>query len=417
MAHINPHSAAWTFSTIFSILIFTFVRYPWSDSKIFRLLYHLFPVASTISSPSKMHLIRLVAFVVLFIYSSASPISYPIPKARKSTSSVEPSHSNASPLVLRNLQAATPHDTSTEELLKKQQSSSSVASEPTASSHAPAGTIVPLSSVPTASTPGASSQPAATTPDSTPTAEKSSAQHTSSSTSRAVGTVVPITDAFPHSTTENHEASSSPASVSMPVVVVVGASSTETDSSLLATTSSSNTQINSSPSPAANSINDSIPSTEFLITTITHTEPCSTTSAPPPSSTEEKRMFSINYSSTSTETLNDPVITPAAEFSPDSSGLSMEKKRMFSINYSSTSTEDLDSFFITRADSSSSETTPTPTTVVVTASHTGSRSSSSAPSRSSFTPDVMFPLIQLWWEATDATVSPSVSASASATSN
>ena len=42
---------------------------------------------------------------------------------------------------------------------------------------------------------------------------------------------------------------------------------------------------------------------------------------------------------------------------------------MFSINYSSTSTEDLDSFFITRADSSpSSETTPT--TVVVTASHT-----------------------------------------------
>ena len=45
---------------------------------------------------------------------------------------------------------------------------------------------------------------------------------------------------------------------------------------------------------------------------------------------------------------------------------------MFSINYSSTSTEDLDSFFLTRADSSSSETTPTstPTTVVVTASHT-----------------------------------------------
>lgn len=41
---------------------------------------------------------------------------------------------------------------------------------------------------------------------------------------------------------------------------------------------------------------------------------------------------------------------------------------MFSINYSTTSTEDLDSFFITRADSSSSETTPT--TVVVTASHT-----------------------------------------------
>lgn len=48
---------------------------------------------------------------------------------------------------------------------------------------------------------------------------------------------------------------------------------------------------------------------------------------------------------------------------------------MFSINYSSTSTEDLDSFFITRADSSSSSetsptSTPTPTTLVVTASHT-----------------------------------------------
>ena len=361
-----------------------------------------------------MHLIRLVAFVVLFIYSSASPISYPIPKARASTSGVEPSYSNASPLVLRNLQAAPSHDTSTEELLKKQQSSSSVASEPTASSHAPAGTIIPLSSVPRASTRGASSQPAATTPDSTPTAETSSAQHTSS-TSRAVGTVVPITDAFPHSTTENHETSSSPTSLSMPVVVVVGASSTETDSSLLATTSSSNTQINSLPSPTPNSMDDSIPSTETLITTITHTEPCSTTSAPPPSSTEEKRMFSIDYSSTSTETL-DPVITPAAEFSPDSSGLSMEEKRMFSINYSSTSTEDLDSFFITRADSSS-EITPTPTTVVVTASHTGSKSSSSTPSSSSFTPDMMFPLIQLWWEATGATVSPSASANASATNN
>lgn len=44
---------------------------------------------------------------------------------------------------------------------------------------------------------------------------------------------------------------------------------------------------------------------------------------------------------------------------------------MFSINYSSTSTEDLDSFFITRADSSSSSSSETtPTTVVVTASHT-----------------------------------------------
>lgn len=49
---------------------------------------------------------------------------------------------------------------------------------------------------------------------------------------------------------------------------------------------------------------------------------------------------------------------------------------MFSIHYSSTSTEDLDSFFITRADSSSSSETsptstptPTPTTLVVTASH------------------------------------------------
>lgn len=332
-----------------------------------------------------MHLIRLVAFVVLFVYSSASPISYPIPKASESASGVAPSHANASPLVLRNLQATTPHETSTEKSLsdvtnprptshsseKEEQCSSSVASEPTASSHATVGTVIPLSSVPRASTPEASSQPAATTPD-----ETSSAQHTSSSTPRAVGTVVPITDVFPRSTTENHKTSSSPTSVSMPVVVVVGASSTETDSSLLGPTNS-DTQINFSPSPTPkSSMEDLSPSTKTLIATITHTEPCSTTSTPPSSSTEEKRMFSINYSSTSTESLNDPVITPAAEFSPDSSGLGMEEKRMFSIHYSSTSTEDLDSFFITRADSSSSSETsptstptPTPTTLVVTASH------------------------------------------------